>query len=40
MRRRLLAQQEVLDAAREEKAGGSMEATAAQTPADAEAAEL
>lgn len=39
-RRLLLAQQELLDAAREEEAGGSVEATPTQTPANTEAAEL
>lgn len=35
-----MAQQELLDAARKEEAGGSVEAAPAQTPADAEPAEL
>lgn len=39
-RRPLAAQQEILDAARKEEAGGSVEAAPAQTPADAEPAEL
>lgn len=36
----LLAQQEILDAARKEEAGGSVEATPTETPANTEAAEL
>lgn len=39
-RRLLLAQQEVLDAARKEEAGGSVEATPTETPANTEPAEL
>lgn len=39
-RRLLLAQQEILDAARKEEAGGSVEATPTEAPANTEPAEL